>query len=503
MCTGKIMAKSHTKTSLKSQPKALANGAHQAVGKTAELPCYALSLTVENVRCFGPKQALNLADKEGRPVQWTIILGENGTGKTTLLQALACIEMIKSSKFREDDKPITVPSERPRLIDLWLRPQVQSTADAIGLVRVSNQQNFAFCVFAFTNRANLQESNLTGETHEIFWKLDNQQVNYEEETPPALIFYAYGAGRRLSGVSLRQEPIDDPVGTLFNENALLRNAEEWLLQLDYAASKESEVQAKQKSRLEQVKQLLIAILPDVEDIRFATTGGIYPKARVEFQTFSGWVPLRRLGYGYQTLIAWVTDFASRMGERYPESPDPLKEAAIVLVDEIDLHLHPVWQRKLIAFLTERFPNTQFIATAHSPLIVQAAENANIALLRRVGDHVEIVNEPEQIRGWRIDQILTSDLFGLTSARSSEVEGLFQRKEALLNKAKQSARDKVELREIQEKIDELPVGDSAQSAKEMEVIREALNSWFAYVWGCFLDVPGDFFIQVRRKAPQIQ
>jgi hypothetical protein len=79
----------------------------------------------------------------------------------------------------------------------------------------------------------------------------------------------------------------------------------------------------------------------------------------------------------------------------------------------------------------------------------------------------------QIRGWRIDQILTSDLFGLESARSPEVEALFKRKQELLNKTKRSARDKAELREIQLKIDKLPVGDSARFAKEMEVIQKAL------------------------------
>jgi predicted ATP-binding protein involved in virulence len=316
-------------------------------------------------------------------------------------------------------------------------------------------------------------SSHTEAIREVFWVLENERVHYD--LPPAsLLFYAYGAGRRLSGATLRQYSFDNPVGTLFDENAVLRNAEEWLLQLDYAASKESEIQTRQARRLEQIKRLLVSLLTDdVTDIRFTTSGGPYPRASVEFRTFSGWVPLRRLGYGYQTLIAWMTDFVSRMVERYPESQDPLKEPAIVLVDEIDLHLHPVWQRKLIAFLTERFPKTQFIATAHSPLIVQAAENANIAVLKRVGDHVEILNDPEQIRGWRVDQILTSDLFGLNSARSPQVEALFQRKQELLNKTKQTAREKAELKEIQEKIDKLPVGDTARFAKEMEAIQEAI------------------------------
>src|SRR5262249_20242655 len=160
------------------------------------------------------------------------------------------------------------------------------------------------------------------------------------------------------------------------------------------------------------KDVLIRILPDVTDIRFTTPTQERPNPSVEFRTPYGWVPLRQLGYGYRTMIAWVVDFASRMVERYPDSPRPLAQPALALVDEIDLHVHPKWQRELIGFLTERFPNTQFIVTAHSPLIVQAATEANIALLKREGDHVVIENHPETIRGWRVDQILTSDLFGL-------------------------------------------------------------------------------------------
>ena len=50
-------------------------------------PAYFLSLTLENVRCFGPEQTPNLTDDDGTPAQWTVLLGDNGTGKTTLLQA--------------------------------------------------------------------------------------------------------------------------------------------------------------------------------------------------------------------------------------------------------------------------------------------------------------------------------------------------------------------------------------------------------------------------------
>ena len=181
-----------------------------------------------------------------------------------------------------------------------------------------------------------------------------------------------------------------------------------------------------------------------------------------------------MGYGYQTLITWVTDLANRMVERYPDSADPLAEPAIVAVDEIDLHLHPLWQRKLIDFLTERFPNTQFIATAHSPLVAQAAANANLAVLRREGDHVVIDNDVDNIRGWRIDQILTSDLFGLASARPPQMEGLLLERKQLLTKKELTNGDRKRMKEIEAEIGDLPTGETAEEVKEREELRKALE-----------------------------
>ena len=130
-----------------------------------------------------------------------------------------------------------------------------------------------------------------------------------------------------------------------------------------------------------------------------------------------------------------------MFERYPDSADPLAEPAVVLVDEIDLHMHPRWQRQIIDDPGSRFPRTQFIVTAHSPLIVQAAGDANIVLLRREGDHVVIDNDPEVLRNLRVDQILTSELFGLESARPPQIEEPLKERREILAKPKLTARDR--------------------------------------------------------------
>jgi predicted ATP-binding protein involved in virulence len=286
--------------------------------------------------------------------------------------------------------------------------------------------------------------------------------------------YGFGAGRQPAAASIAREGMEDGAANLFNSNAQLRNAEEWLLGLDYSASKPSKIQQTQKGRLSQAKRILIDILPDVLDIRFTTPTEKRPRPRIEFETHYGWVPLGQLGHGYQTLIAWMVDFASRMVDRYPDSKNPLAEPAVVLVDEIDLHLHPTWQRKVMSHLTTLFPNTQFIVTAHSPLIVQAAANANIALLRREGDHVVIDNDVENIRGWRIDQILTSDLYGLETARPPDMEEDLKRRKKLLTKNRLTKAEKKEVEELEKKIGFLPGGETGKEASKMIDLLEKSN-----------------------------
>ena len=124
--------------------------------------------------------------------------------------------------------------------------------------------------------------------------------------------FAYGAGRIASTSSFEPSERSGAFESLFTDDAKLRNAEEWLLLLDYSASKSSGVQDRQKQHLEMVEDVLIQVLPDVSEIRFDASSGVWPTPAVEFKTHYGWVSLRQLGYGYRTTIAWIVNFVSRM-----------------------------------------------------------------------------------------------------------------------------------------------------------------------------------------------
>jgi predicted ATP-binding protein involved in virulence len=122
-------------------------------------------------------------------------------------------------------------------------------------------------------------------------------------------------------------------------------------------------------------------------------------------------------------------------------------------------------------LTNIFSQTQFIATAHSPLIVQAAATSNLAVLLRERNYVVIENDPEIVRGWRVDQILGSELFGVPT-RDEPTERLIRRRDNLLDKPKRNQTEEAELRRLEEKILNLPVAESAEDREAMRLIREA-------------------------------
>jgi predicted ATP-binding protein involved in virulence len=454
------MRKNYVSKKSKSENQTISLEQNMADGSTLSLPpSYFLSVEVENARCFANRQKLNLSVSDGRPAQWTVILGDNGVGKTTLLQCLAALEPLPPSMVNSN----AGGNAFPKLSSIHLNWQPYRGSD--DLMTVSSKVCFGAKLKQKTTPQNCEYAIVATPKQG-----EASRAKYADVG--ALICYGYGAARRIGQTGLSGKDNIDTTASLFNNDVPLRNAEEWLLQLDYTASKPSPIQKRMQKRCEEVKSLLVRLLPDVEEINFSRLTERRPKPSVKMRTPYGWVSIHDLSLGYKTLIAWMVDFASRMYDRYPQSSNPIAEPAIVLVDEIDLHLHPSWQRNLMRFLTDHFVNTQFIVTSHSPLIVQAASKANIVLLRREDDHVVIDNDVSRIWGWRVDQVLTSDLFGLQSARPPELDKLLAERNKILSKGKITKADRTRLLNLEKTIGPLPAGETSEDIRAMDIIRRA-------------------------------
>jgi predicted ATP-binding protein involved in virulence len=111
----------------------------------------------------------------------------------------------------------------------------------------------------------------------------------------------------------------------------------------------------------------------------------------------------QLSDGEKCLLATVGDLARRLAMANPDSPAPLREHGVVLIDEIDLHLHPRWQRSVIPDLERTFPNCQFVVTTHSPQVLSHVRGETIRLGR--GEHGLTMLERRSVYGWDTNRIL--------------------------------------------------------------------------------------------------
>lgn len=469
------------------------------------LPVYFTSLELENVRCFGKGQKLDLIDDyDGGPARWTLLLGDNGVGKTTLLQCLAWMRPVpklptgttggNSSRGDSEDyepAPLVKGPLEPALsgeendvfeallrlgsqYELGLKGEMcqgrelrSTNENKKGASRKKGEKIRTGIRIFYSNKRTLKDIEIKGNT---------RIETIGEYQEPFII--AYGANRQLGFQNLSD--LEDPVSSeRLSEITWLYDAEEILSRMDHAAAKKGP-KSKENDRLEKLKQLLAKVLPN---INYAADIKIYApdilnlpteKSGVRFKTFSGLVPLQSLSLGYRTTLSWTVDLAWRLFRRYPKSPDPLSEPSIVLIDEIDLHLHPLWQLTIIDDLTQLFPRTQFVATAHSPLMVQVAATANLAVVKKEDEEVEIVNDPHVVRSLRVDQILTSGLFDVPYARDKQTENLFKEKEKLLDKQSLSRAEKARLKYLDQKLSKLPLAPNPEDQEAMDLIRKAAS-----------------------------
>jgi energy-coupling factor transporter ATP-binding protein EcfA2 len=443
---------------------------------------YFTRLMLSNVKALGEGQVLDLCEPgSNQPSQWTLILGDNGVGKTTLLQCIALMRPILA--VRPDVRSDAGYAPRPD----WLQPALAfaEDGDLIGLARVGKATSVRLEADLLCGKR-LTGPGGRGRTIEVAASIDlskgklkkfktSQEIN-KSFTEPLVV--AYSAARHMA--FRRGDPIrtsEDETAQLFEPDIQLEDAEDVLERLDYARARGDKKAGRLLSRL---KTALAKILPDVRDSRDikiyppATPASLNRKTGVRFVTPYGEVRFRSLSLGYQTVAAWTADLTWKLFEHFPASADPLQEPAVVLIDELDLHLHPHWQRNVRKSISESFPQVQFIATAHSPLIAQTYLDTNIVVLLRRGNHVEIENDPAMVSSWGVDDVVTSELFGLTSPFAPEIDALIRERKNLLKVKEKDQAQRRRLDELDQFVSTLPTEADPRDQAALDRLRSAAS-----------------------------
>jgi predicted ATP-binding protein involved in virulence len=129
--------------------------------------------------------------------------------------------------------------------------------------------------------------------------------------------------------------------------------------------------------------------------------------------------IEQLSDGYRTTLAMVMDIAARMAEANPKAKSPLEADGVVMIDEVDLHLHPGWQQTILSDLVSTFPRVQFIVSTHSPQIVSTVKPTQIRVIDWQGEKPTL-KQVYFSEGAEFQQVLM-DVLGVKSSRAEHLE----------------------------------------------------------------------------------
>jgi AAA domain, putative AbiEii toxin, Type IV TA system len=245
-----------------------------------------------------------------------------------------------------------------------------------------------------------------------------------------VLLLGYGATRLLPRGKTQAQPSGavTRVDNLFDPFAPLADAHGWLLGLD-------------DESFEHVARRLRKLLFLKPRTKFDRENG-----RIEV---SG-IPLEQLSDGNQSVLALAVDIIAVMFTRWPAL-----EAAegIVLVDELGAHLHPRWRMRIVTSLREVFPRVQFLVSTHDPLCLSGLKNGEVVVMQRDarGASRALVDVPP-VEGLRVDQLLTSEFFGLYSTIDPSLDRLFDEFYFLKAKPKRTKTDDERLAELEKVLD---------------------------------------------------
>ena len=372
---------------------------------------YIRKLSLQNTGCVGDKRLVFDFDAPPDSAYWALMLGRNGVGKSTVLRSIAlglCTASEAAALLEEMFSDFVRSGARPREATI----EIELTRKRARPVKI-------------TTRITQRKSR----DYEITKNISPKSFTFSD------VPFTCGYGISRSG--FRYDIYDDyffvdSVYTLFNYQGILQNPELILRRLDPSDTKKI---------IHAVEATLRFPRGTIALTRRGIEGKEFPAA---FGPLHGWRD------GHRTTLAWILDMYHWASLRGKFQTNPQSVSGIVLLDELEQHLHPSWQREIIGRLHEQFPYIQFITTTNSPLCAIGLselkdQTCGLFTLKRQNGAISTIGPYRPPRTFRADQVLTSDLFDLETTRSKSTIWSIERYARLKSQKSLSRIEQKELR----------------------------------------------------------
>ena len=415
------------------------------------MPLYISRVTLKNVRCFR-RIDLDLSSASN-PVPWTMVLGDNSTGKTTLLRCMAmglCDESSAAGLLKESSEGLIRRKTKSAEISLYL----------------SDSTGNSFEIHTTITRRSGGKSE--------FEQLEQTTKPAGASFPWGEIFVAgYGASRGSSGTGdiAGYYPINATYN-LFNYGEGLQNPELVL--------RRTRTYRRPAYRL-------------LEKFLNLESGSVSLRPKQGLHVSGDWgkgMPLRDLADGYKSSILWFTDLIGWIVDYSggTSNHDLSRTQGIVLVDELEQHLHPSWQSTIVASLRKTLPQIQFVTTTHSEIIARSVGGPE--QMETVPDDQLVLcytdSDSRAVKAKRIGtiekldsvQALQSNAFSLPSVDSSGVHKFMERYDELKRKKTRTASQQIEFSVLEKyfsSFDFLAGDNELERRLSWEIYHEVLNA----------------------------
>ncbi len=394
---------------------------------------YVHKVSLQNIKGFETLD-FDLVRPGGKYAGWTVFTGDNGSGKSTLLKAIA-VGLVGKDTARS----LQLSFHR------WIRDGAAHEESSIQLEIVRSEEDDTLTE-AGQRPSGSFPAKIVFENggKETTLQTVNPRGKYQKYSTPERTIWSpaaegwfscgYGPFRRVFGASpeaTRQmvAPTTERFVTMFQEAASLAEVDQWLRNLKH---KELEDKNAERRQLALVLELLRDdLMPNRITVDRVDSGGLWLRDRNGVQLAWG-----EMSDGYRAAAALLADILrhligtyglENLTERTADGKTVVKRSGVVLIDEIDAHLHPEWQREIGFWFKRHFPNIQFLVTTHSPIICQAADPNGLFVLPEPGGEAKprplSDEEYRKVIASRPDTILLTSAFGLQNTRSPRaVEG---------------------------------------------------------------------------------
>lgn len=388
---------------------------------------YAKSLHIYEFKCFRKAELkLQFPGRTGEGASEianvNLILGDNGGGKSSVLRALAIAALAPAllrSGFVAYRLARRAAPNHPLIGKTILKIEAHATQGETFPVQGRSKKKELLARIERPDRGSSDRLHLDSTPNSPIAEL------IDDDYSSTFFVVGYGATRRVEtgfyseGVALKSRGLRyQRVAGLFEDHVALRPLQAWAPKL----------RARKPKLFDEAVSLINQILP--QGVRF--TGEQDPEDDQFIFDFEGVpTPFSALSDGYKAFIGWVSDLVAHLADVAPPRKRLNQMPGVVLVDEIDLHLHPAWQRVVVPTLARTFPKLQFVLTSHSPLVASTVKRENIFVTTMADDGTATIKQlEERAFGRSAEQLLLSSYFGLTTTRpeafQEEATALFHR-----------------------------------------------------------------------------